>query len=667
MAVIRGDVPLGCVDGVASHRKSHYLMGLKPDFLEALANTVMEHDKIQITNANMLLKERDSSTFCLGSPRIEKTGLQAEVKVNGLSNSEDVADFYQGSSDVQKPLHVQVNGFGKASGQSLPSSSLSATYPISPSPVASQDGCSSAANSLVSGKSLASPALVLTPSSGSKIQPTFPKLPPAAGDPSALATSTTASRREVEVTRRKTVVDKIVKGKERNAFRFFVSGFETQTPTQLAMTARRLKSTAEEKMPKHMITRIYGEEEARNVKKRITPAQLARPTRPVPDSDGDYSTDLSDIEIQEKVDSVSTKWGHVKAAVCSDMKRNAVEIENASRNVEDVDGFLCIDDQVPSCSSEASTRDSASCSRVRPVDERYRSRRRQQLSYQFRSDCELRKRGAYSSACSPSLPLDKVNCSALRRLEAFARTISMAPVFSIRSRVDVPIWLNRDSVGEERRRCAAIHFSDADDIDQLQPVSKLKRVQLAERSSVSSFETSSMEESEDERKDKSYTGGECKEKRRQESRRSRNRKKCRRRTRRLLGAETDSDPYEVPDPFFKVKLEMPKYSDVEVPKWRKLSQGELADFKHHHNAADCCSSDRLEVSVAKRHLRLAKEERLYFEGKRREMPSIESDDTSEREADLTSLLECSLTESERAQYDRSAPSQSGKESGQRPR
>lgn len=74
------------------------------------------------------------------------------------------------------------------------------------------------------------------------------------------------------------------------------------------MTARRLKSTAEEKMPKHMITRIYGEEEARNVKKRITPAQLARPTRPVPDSDGDYSTDLSDIEIQEKwVDSVVSR------------------------------------------------------------------------------------------------------------------------------------------------------------------------------------------------------------------------------------------------------------------------------------------------------------------------------------------------------------------------
>ncbi|KIH54913.1 hypothetical protein ANCDUO_14937 [Ancylostoma duodenale] len=85
-----------------------------PDFLEAFANTVMEHEKLQITDATMLLKEHESSVFNIGSPRIvHKTAQQSDVKLNGLPTKEPVTDVFEGSSDLQRPLHVQVNGFGK--------------------------------------------------------------------------------------------------------------------------------------------------------------------------------------------------------------------------------------------------------------------------------------------------------------------------------------------------------------------------------------------------------------------------------------------------------------------------------------------------------------------------------------------------------------------------
>ncbi|KAK6029206.1 hypothetical protein OSTOST_04688 [Ostertagia ostertagi] len=113
---------------------------------------------------------------------------------------------------------------------------------------------------------------------------------------------------------------------------------------------------------------------------------------------------------------------------------------------------------------------------------------------------------------------------------------------------------------------------------------------------------------------------------------------------------------------------MPKYSDIEVPRWRKLSQKETAELADHQISSECCSAERLESLVAKKHLRLAKEERLYFEGKRQEMPSIESDDASDIEGvDLSPLLVCSLTDSERAQYDRFGQLHSGRELIQRPR
>ncbi|KAK6029205.1 hypothetical protein OSTOST_04687 [Ostertagia ostertagi] len=321
-------------------------MGLKPDFLEALANTVMEHDKLQITNANMLLKEQDTSMFALCSPRIvHKSGQQSDVKVNGLPNRDAVAD-YQGSSDVQRPLHVQVNGFGKAPSQSISSSTLSTPLQPSPSLITLQEGCISAASSSQSSQTLVSPTPAPSPNSGSKAQPTSSKPPGTVGTPvlaysfrSSLPTPSQASRREVEVTRRKTVVDKIVKGKERNAFKFFVFGFESQTPTQLAMAARRLKSVAEEKLPRHVLTRVYGEEESRNAKKRATQSLLMRQSRPSSYLDGDDSTDLSDIEVKEKVDTIASKWGQVKASVSSAMAKNAVEIESSIRHVCDLSSF----------------------------------------------------------------------------------------------------------------------------------------------------------------------------------------------------------------------------------------------------------------------------------------------------------------------------------------
>ncbi|KHJ75249.1 hypothetical protein OESDEN_25135, partial [Oesophagostomum dentatum] len=108
--------------------------------------------------------------------------------------------------------------------------------------------------------------------------------------------------------------------------------------------------------------------------------------------------------------------------------------------------------------------------------------------------------------------------------------------------------------------------------------------------------------------------------------------------------------------------------DIEVPKWRKLSAEEVADITRHPNPCECCSSTRLETLVARKHLRLANEERLYFEGKRREMPAVDSDNDSEVEgADLTPLVKCTLTESERALYDRLAHVSGGRETLQRPR
>lgn len=66
------------------------------------------------------------------------------------------------------------------------------------------------------------------------------------------------------------------------------------------MAARRMKSTAEEKMPRHMVTRVYGEEEAKVVKKRSVQTQLPRPRPIALSQEYDDSTDLSDIEVKEK-------------------------------------------------------------------------------------------------------------------------------------------------------------------------------------------------------------------------------------------------------------------------------------------------------------------------------------------------------------------------------
>ncbi|KAJ1349518.1 hypothetical protein KIN20_005100 [Parelaphostrongylus tenuis] len=477
-----------------------------------------------------------------------------------------------------------------------------------------------------------------------------------------LTLSNIASRREVEVTRRKTVVDKIVKGKEANAFKFFVSGFESQTPTQLAVAARRLKSTAEDKMPRHMVTRVYGEEETRIVKRRSEQPQLAQPNKNL-NEEYDDSTDLSDVEVKEKVDSVAVKWNQVKVEVSTEMAKNAVQVENAVRHIEDLDGYLCADEQEPSCSSHVET-----CARIRPLNVRYTRSCRTRYCFQLRSqNCRLSET-PYSSSGSCLLDLSRVNCPPLRYMEAFARLISMGPAFSIRSRVDVPVWLNKGLISEERRRCTTIQFDDGDDGDRGQTIPKSKRMRLTDRTPPSSTGSSSLEESEEERKDKSFTICGYNEKRRHEIGRARNKKKQRRRSKRTLGGESDSDSEESVDSYFRVKLEMPKFSDIEVPTWRKLSQEQIAELTEHRIPSGCCIATRLETQIARRHLRLAKEERLYFEGKRHEMPRVDSDAASEAEGvDLSPLLSCSLTEHERAQFDRSGHFQGGRESLQRPR
>ncbi|KAL6728816.1 hypothetical protein Aduo_010551 [Ancylostoma duodenale] len=636
-------------------------MGLKPDFLEAFANTVMEHEKLQITDATMLLKEHESSVFNIGSPRIvHKTAQQSDVKLNGLPTKEPVTDVFEGSSDLQRPLHVQVNGFGKAPHQSLSSSSGNAAH-FSASPATSRDGLS-ANNSLGSVKTLVSPPPVQSPSYVTKPQQPVQNPPGIIGSSGPLLLPSATSRREVEVTRRKTVVDKINKGREHNAFTFFVSGFESQTPTQLAMAARRMKSTAEERMPRHMVTRVYGEEEAKVVKKRSAQTQLPRPRPIVPSQEYDDSTDLSDVEVKEKVETVTVKYGQMKATMSYKMAGNSVQVENISRQVEDLDGFLCVDGQVPSCSTELNPQ---SCARIRPIDVRYTLTRRTRYSHQFRpgsTDAGLNQANPFESTGFCALNMAQVTCAPLRYAEAFARMASMNPAFAIRSRIDVPFWLNREAIVIERRRCAPMQFDDAEEIERGQSVSKSKRMRLSARSSVSSTDSSSMEESEEERKDKSYTAGGYSEKRRHEIRRARNKKKQRRRARRLMGVESDSESDSSVDSYFKVRVEMPKYSDIEVPRWRKLSPKELAEITIHPEPCRCCDSTRLETLVARKHLRLANEERLYFEGKRREMPSVDTDDDSEVEgADLAPLVKCALTESERALYDRSGHVPTGRE------
>ncbi|ETN71162.1 hypothetical protein NECAME_00851 [Necator americanus] len=642
-------------------------MGLKPDFLEAFASTVMEHEKLQITDATMLLKEQESSVFNIGSPQIvHKTGQHSDVKLNGLPNKDPTNDVNQSSSDVQRPLHVQVNGFGKAPAQPLSSSSAHGTH-FPPSPAPSRDD-KSATSSLGSAKALVSPPPVPSPSSRSKTQPPPQNPPGITGASGPLLPNATTSRREVEVTRRKTVVDKINKGREHNAFTFFVSGFESQTATQLAMAARRLKSVAEEKMPRHMVTKVFGEDEARIVKKRSAQVQLPRPRPLLTSQEYDDSTDLSDIEVKEKVETVVTKYGLMKATMSYKMAENSMQIENISRQVEDLDGFLCVDGQVPSCSAAL---DPQSCARIRPVDVRYTLTRRNRYTHQFRAGCAgfgLNQANSFGTTGACALNMAQVTCPPLRYAEAFARMASMNPAFAIRSRIDVPFWLNREAIGVERRRCAPVQFDDAEEIERGQTISKSKKMRMNVRSSVSSTDSSSIEDSEEERKDKSYTAGGYSEKRRHEIRRARNKKKQRRRARRLLGVESDTESDSSIDSYFKVRVEMPKYSDIEVPRWRKLSNEELAAITSHPEPCSCCSSTRLETLVARKHLRLANEERLYFEGKRREMPSLDSDDNSEVEgADLTPLLQCTLTESERALYDRSAQAPGGREALQKPR
>lgn len=638
-------------------------MGLKPDFLEALAITVMEHDKLHTTSEDMHLKGQESS-FPLCSPRVVcKTGQQADIKVNGLPSREPVFNAYEGSSDLQRPLHVHVNGFGKTQSHSFSSPSFSVPCQATPSPTEVLDGPSG--TSLQTVRAIVSPPPVPPPSMENKGPSTIVREPLAAETTSASVISNAASRREVEVTRRKTVVDKIVRGKERNAFKFFVSGFETQTPTQLAVATRRLKALAEEKMPKSMLVRVYGEEDAKGVKKRTIQQQPKRTCRSTPSQECDDSTDLSDVEVKERVDSFVVKWGQFKAAVSSDMEKNAVEIENTSRHVEDLDGFLCEDEQVPSCSFDGLT-EQHTCVRIRPIDTKYTQRRRQRFSNDFRTKDSEQKHRAFGTTGSLTLDADLVSCCPLRQIDAFARMISMTPSFSIRSRIDLPTWLNRDGISEERRRCTVVPFDELDDTERPQAASKSKRMRLAERCSVSLTDSSSLEDSDDERKDKSYTLGGYSEKRRHEIRRARNRKKQRRRARRLLGVESNTESDDSLDSYYKVKLEMPKYSDIEVPKWRRLPESELDDLKHHQAPCECCSVERLQTIVARKHLRLAKEERLYFEGKRQEMPRVESDDPSEAEgADLAPLLQCSLTEAERSQYDRHF--HYGKESVQKPR
>ncbi|KAE9420172.1 hypothetical protein Angca_001174 [Angiostrongylus cantonensis] len=671
------DVRIGCVNGITQHR-SCYHMGLKPVFLRVLAYTVMEDEKFLFTDAEMLLKKQDSPMFPVCSPRVvHKTGQSPSVKLNGLPSKDPVPKVCDGTNEAQRPLHIHVNGFGKPSTVDKQSSS-SHSFPsvqYSSSSATSNDGCSSAVSTLESVKRPV-PSPLPSPSCASNVRSTTKNPPGVSGTSGPLIPSSFASRREVEVTRRKTVVDKIIKGREANAFKFFVSGFESQTPTQLAVAARRLKSAAEEKMPRHMVMRIYGEEEARNVKKRLGQPQFSRPNRYV-NQEYDDSTDLSDVEVKDKVDSVALKWNQVKVAVSSDMAKNAVQVENAVRQIEDLDGFLCADGQEPSCSSHVD-----SCARIRPLDTRYTHNRRTRYCLQLRfvvmilicnvpfilslrSENYRLNETPYSCTRSCALDLSQVNCPPLRYMEAFARLVSMGPAFSVRSRIDVPIWLNRDFISEERRRCTTVQFDDIDDGDR---VPKLKRMRLIDRSPFSSTGSSSMEESEDERKDKSYTICGYNEKRRQEIRRSKNRRKQRRRTRRLLGVESDSESEESLDSCFRVKLEMPKYSDIEVPTWRKLSQEQVVDLMDHRIPSGCCNSTRIETLVARRHLRLAKEERLYFEGKRREMPRIDSDDASEAEGiDLSPLLKCSLTENERSQYDRSGQFHGGREPLQRPR
>ncbi|VDN26840.1 unnamed protein product [Cylicostephanus goldi] len=244
------------------------------------------------------------------------------------------------------------------------------------------------------------------------------------------------------------------------------------------MAARRLKSVAEEKMPRHMLTRVYGEEEGKVVKKRsVVQQHLPRPRPMASNQEYDDSTDLSDVEVKEKAPIVA-------------------------------DG--------------------------------------------------LNQSRLFSTSGPITLNMAQVSCAPMRYAEAFARMMSMNPAFAIRSRIDVPVWLNREAIGVERRRCAPVHFDEPDETERGQSQ--------------------------------------------------------RRRVRRLMGVESDSDSDTSIDSYFKVKMEMPKYSDIEVPRWRKLSPEELVDItRHEDDSCDRCSSTRLETLVARKHLRLAKEERLYFE------------------------------------------------------
>uniref|UniRef100_A0A1I7XTU5 HUN domain-containing protein n=1 Tax=Heterorhabditis bacteriophora TaxID=37862 RepID=A0A1I7XTU5_HETBA len=295
-------------------------MGLKPNSVTYLTKSVMEHEQSLINDTNMLLK--DSTSFPNGSPLLgnlpsEKDDLNR--KSNGVSKLPNGSTDCSGLiSDVQKPLYVQINGFNKSLPLDSPQSHVvSPTLPILNSSVSHLSPClprnlslsletnfndvtskniPGTSSTSISPMSLSNSKNSCGAPGPSGIRPLLNSGPP--------RSQNSNPRRDIEVTKRRTITDKINRCKEQKCFDFIIPQCEAQSSTQLAMIVRRYKKCNNEDMPKLIRKYVYDEDE---IDKKASLAAEA------PAGQYDDLTDMSDVETDNRrIEVGALRWNEEK-------------------------------------------------------------------------------------------------------------------------------------------------------------------------------------------------------------------------------------------------------------------------------------------------------------------------------------------------------------------
>ncbi|CAI4230651.1 unnamed protein product [Auanema sp. JU1783] len=259
------------------------------------------------------------------------------------------------------------------------------------------------------------------------------------------------SRKDIEVSKRRQVADKISRFKDQGSISYLVPQCESLTPIQLAIMTRTMKDS----LPNNMRKYVFGEDE---------PPKKVLKTLPSI-GDVDEMTDLSDMEMEEPENILqsSVRWAPEKVRYGGADARLVAELEDRYSHMQDL---VTLERSLPQTEFEAKEDE---CARTRALVSRaprkifhhqfsLMSNQKGSVDYSQMQPSTSKDSDWHDPRTHPRITLSEVH-PIERRMQAYTTLLSLVPSCTIRKSFDSSPWLNMREIEEEKqrngwRRCA---------------------------------------------------------------------------------------------------------------------------------------------------------------------------------------------------------------------